>query len=140
MLSSDCLRLVALFGYPLRRAVPLNLAVSFVAVIVAAAVRWGLAKQPPMPSTLLVVFLMMTGGMLGAAVGVRWLASFSDERLHTAVRTLLVFIGVLLIIEAAPPGLRVGFRLVPWGREWSRSALGCSLARSAPFSAWPAAS
>lgn len=69
-----------------------------------------------MPSTLLVVFLMMTGGMLGAAVGVRWLASFSDERLHTAVRTLLVFVGVLLIIEAALPWTSSGVPVGPMGQ------------------------
>ena len=95
--------LVVVFNYPLRRAVPINLAVSFVAVIVAAVVRWSFAKQAPIPGTALVIACMMAGGMLGAALGARWLGSISDARLHTAVRFLLIVIGALLIIEAAIP-------------------------------------
>lgn len=103
--------LVAVFRYPLRRAVPLNLAVSFVAVVVAAVVRWGIAKQAPGSGTALLIVCMMAGGMLGAALGARWLASVSDERLYAGVRFLLVVIGVLLIIEAATPWTSSGLPL-----------------------------
>ena len=63
--------LVALFGYTLRRAIPLNLAISFVAVVVAACSRWLLAGQAPLASAAPVAVAMMVGGMLGAAVGSR---------------------------------------------------------------------
>ena len=61
--------LVSLFGYPLRRAVPLNLLISFLAVLVAALVRWAIAGQAPVRGTWLAVVCMMTGGMMGAAGG-----------------------------------------------------------------------
>lgn len=92
--------LVALFGYALRQAIPLNLAISFLAVVVAAFSRWLLADQAPLPSALSVAVAMMVGGVVGAAVGFHWLARVSDARLHVAVRTLLISIGALLIIES----------------------------------------
>ena len=55
---------------------------------------------------------MVAGGVIGAGFGARWLARVSDERLHTAVRALLVGIGCLLIAEPVTPwvsrGLPVG--------------------------------
>lgn len=92
--------LVAWFGYPLRSAIPLNLAISFLAVVVAAASRWLLAGQAPLPGGAPVAVAMMLGGMLGAALGARWFARVSDARLHAAVRALLVGIGGLLVIES----------------------------------------
>jgi len=104
--------LVALFGYALRQAIPLNLAISFVAVVIATLSRWLLAGQAPLPSAVPVAVAMMVGGMIGAAVGSRWLTRVSDERLHSAVRVLLVGIGSLLIVESvgsrASSGLPLG--------------------------------
>ena len=104
--------LVGIFGYALRRAISLNLAISFVAVLVAAAARWSLGSQPPSWNAGFIVLAMMVGGVVGAAVGSRWLVRLSDARLHAAVRTLLVGIGALLILEAAgswaSPGLPLG--------------------------------
>ena len=104
--------LVALFAFPLRRAIPLNLAVSFVAVIVAAPSRWWLAGQAPPLDAVPVAVAMVAGGMIGAGLGARWLVRVSDERLHAAVRALLIGIGCVLIAEAVTPwvsrGLPVG--------------------------------
>ena len=104
--------LVALFGYALRLAIPLNLAISFVAVVIAAPSRWLLAGQAPLPSAVPVAVAMMAGAMIGAAIGARWLAHVSDARLHGAVRSLLVGIGALLIVESlgwwTSPGLPFG--------------------------------
>lgn len=101
-----------LFGYALRQAIPLNLAISFVAVVIAAPSRWLLAGQAPIPSAAPVALAMMAGGMIGAAIGSRWLARVSDERLHAAVRLLLIAIGALLIVESlgswTSPGLPLG--------------------------------
>jgi uncharacterized protein len=104
--------LVALFGYALRQAIPLNLAVSFVAVVIAAPSRWLLGGQAPLLSAVPVAVAMMVGGMIGAAIGSRWLARVSDARLHAAVRMLLITIGALLIVESlgswTSPGLPFG--------------------------------
>ena len=104
--------LVAMFHYALRRAISLNLAISFVAVLVGAAARWGLGGQAPLWSAAPIAVAMMVGGMLGAAVGSRWLARVSDTRLHATVRSLLVAIGILLLAEGlgswTPPGLPLG--------------------------------
>jgi uncharacterized membrane protein YfcA len=54
--------LVTIFRYTLRRAVCLNLAISLVAVVVAAVVRWILATQPPLASAALVAICMMAAG------------------------------------------------------------------------------
>jgi uncharacterized membrane protein YfcA len=104
--------LVALFGCTLRTAIPLNLAISFVTVVIAAPSRWLLAGQAPLLTAVPVAVAMMAGGMLGAALGARWLAHVSDARLHAAVRTLLIGIGALLIVESlgswTSPGLPLG--------------------------------
>jgi uncharacterized protein len=90
----------------------LNLAISFVAVVIAALSRWLLAGQAPLPSAVPVAVAMMVGGMIGAAVGSRWLTRVSDARLHAAVRVLLIGIGGLLIVESlgswASGGLPLG--------------------------------
>src|SRR5688572_32530886 len=57
--------LVALFGYALRQAIPLNLAISFVAVVIAALSRWLLAGQAPLRSAVPVAVAMMVSGMIG---------------------------------------------------------------------------
>jgi uncharacterized protein len=105
--------LVALFGYALRYAIPLNLAISFVAVMVAALSRWLLAGQAPIASAVPVAVAMMIGGMVGAAVGSRWLTRVSDARLHAAVRVLLVGIGELLIEESRSSWTSSGLPLGP---------------------------
>lgn len=104
--------LVAMFHCALRPAISLNLGISFVAVLVGAAARWWLGGQAPLWSAAPIAVAMMAGGMLGAAVGSGWLARVSDTRLHAAVRSLLVTIGVLLVAEAlvswTSPGLPLG--------------------------------
>jgi uncharacterized membrane protein YfcA len=108
--------LVTVFRYTLRRAVSLNLAVSFVAVVVAAVARWALAEQPPLASAAPVAACMMAGGMAGATLGARWLTRISDERLHAGVRTLLVSIGVLLMVESVVPWTSAGLPFGPIAR------------------------
>jgi uncharacterized membrane protein YfcA len=119
--------LVALFGFPLRGAIPLNLAVSFVAVAVAAPSRWWLAGQAPPLDAAPVAVAMIAGGMAGAALGARWLARVSDERLHAAIRALLVGIGVLLIIEAVTPWVSRGLPLDAIGQAIAASVAGLGI-------------
>jgi uncharacterized protein len=119
--------LVALFALPLRRAIALNLAVSFVAVSVAAPSRWWLAGQAPPLDTVPVAAAMIAGGMIGAGLGGRWLARVSDERLHAVIRTLLIGIGVLLIVEAVTPWVSPGLPLGPVGRAVAATLAGLGI-------------
>lgn len=59
---------------------------------------------------------MMVGGMVGAAVGSRWLSRISDARLHAAVRLLLIGIGALLIVESVGSWASTGLPLRPMGK------------------------
>jgi uncharacterized membrane protein YfcA len=106
--------LVAIFGYVLRRAISLNLAISFIAVLVGAAARWALGGQAPLWNAAPIALAMMVGGIVGATLGSRWLTRLSDTRLHTIVRSLLIAVGLLLVAEAggswASPGLPFGER------------------------------
>ena len=119
--------LVALFGFPLRRAIPLNLAVSFVAVVVAAPSRWWLAGQAPPLDAVPVALAMIAGGMVGAGLGSRWLAGVSDERLHAVIRAQLIGIGGLLIIEALTPWVSHGLPLDTSGQAIAASLAGLGI-------------
>lgn len=104
--------LVGYFRYSLRSAIALNLAASLLTVVVAAGSRLLLAQEFPSAALLPIGIAMMAGGMLGAETGSRWLARTSERALHAAVRTLVVGIGVLLMVESVTPwespGLPVG--------------------------------
>jgi uncharacterized protein len=104
--------LVGYFRYPLLRAISLNLAVSLVTVVVSVATRLIGGGQRPDLTALPVAGAMAIGGMAGAALAGRWLAHVSEARLRGAVRTLLIGIGLLLMIEAMTgwhsPGMPLG--------------------------------
>ena len=119
--------LVALFAYPLRRAIPLNLAVSFVTVLVAAPSRWWLANQPPPADATPVALAMIVGGMIGAGLSARYVGSVSEERLHTVIRWLLIGIGVLLIAESVTPWESHGLPLGHVGRALAACAAGVGI-------------
>jgi len=118
---------VGLFAFTLRRAIPLNLAVSFVAVIVAAPSRWWLAGEAPPLDAVPVAVGMAAGGMIGAGFGARWLARVTDERLHTAVRALLIGIGGLLIAEAVTPWISRGLPVSVVGQAVAASLAGLGI-------------
>ena len=61
------------------------------------------AGQAPPLDAVPVAVAMVAGGVIGAGFGARWLARVSDQRLHTAVRALLIGIGCLLIAEVVTP-------------------------------------
>ncbi len=93
--------LVAGFGFGVRRAVHVNLAISLVTVSVAATVRLLLGGVgPSLTSALGVAASIAVGGMLGAVVGAAWLASVSETELHRIIRGLLLALGAVMIVEA----------------------------------------
>ena len=94
--------LVGVLGYALRRAVVLNLAMSLVTVVSAAASRVSLSSmEGQVIGFLPVAMAMMSAAVLGAYVSTAWFASVSEGQLHRAIRTLLLGIGVVLLVEAA---------------------------------------
>lgn len=103
--------LVAYFRYRLLDAIALNLAVSLVTVVAAAVSRVVLAGEIPDASVLPVALAMMLGGMLGAAWGSHWLARMSGPGLQVAIRTLLIGVGLLLIVESAIAWESIGLPL-----------------------------
>jgi uncharacterized membrane protein YfcA len=110
--------LVAGFGYPLRRAVPLNLAISLVTVLAALATRL-LAAGPawdPMIHYAAVALAMMLAAMVGAYGAATWFAGASEAWLHRTIRALLLAIGLLLMLEAALPLSGAGVPLGPADR------------------------
>ena len=104
--------LVAVFGYGLRQAVGLNLAISLVTVLAGVTSRVLLGHVGVNLSLVSAVGLpMAVGGMLGAYSGASWLARVLDSTLHRAVRWLLLGIGALLLIEALTPWVSAGLPL-----------------------------
>ena len=105
--------LVAVFGYAIRRAVVINLMVSFVTVVAAAGVRLLLGQAPSLGTEVVAVAgSMISGGVIGAYVGSGWVARLPDVGLRRLVRGLLFLIGVLLLIESSltwdTPGVPLG--------------------------------
>jgi uncharacterized membrane protein YfcA len=104
--------LVAVFGYGLRRAVGLNLAISLVTVLAGATSRMLLGHASVNLSVLSAVGVpMAVGGMLGAYSGSSWLARVRDSALHRTVRWLLLTTGALLLVEALTPWASTGLPL-----------------------------
>lgn len=92
--------LVNRFGMPLRRAIPLNLIVSLATVATALTGRWWGSLLGPAWPFALEIGALVVGGVVGATVGGRWLATSSDRRLHQLVGSLLLGIALLLFAEA----------------------------------------
>ena len=105
--------LVAVFGCAIRRAVTLNLLVSFVTVVSAAGIRLTVGQPPSLPGdTIAIVASMSGGGMMGAYLGSRWVARLPETGLRRLIRGLLLLIGGLLLVESGlawdPSGLPFG--------------------------------
>ncbi len=115
--------LVRLFGYGLPRAIRFNLVISGVTVLAALTTRVILTGSTSAHLTSLgaPVLGMIPGGMAGAYLAGTWLITVSEAALHRMVRTLLLGIGVLLIVEAGVPWASAGLPLGPLGL----AALGC---------------
>ncbi|WP_299029805.1 sulfite exporter TauE/SafE family protein [uncultured Thermanaerothrix sp.] len=100
--------LVGVLGYSSRRAVPLNLAISFLTLGMALFVRgrvlpWGqvMAFWPLLGALLL-------GSLSAAFWGAGWLPRLRQSHLERAIFGLLAGLGLLLIVEAGVPLLPAG--------------------------------
>src|SRR5829696_2949685 len=95
--------LAGVFGYPARRAVALNLAISLVTVVSAVLIRGGTLSFTPLLGLLPVVVAMIAGAVSAAYVGTALVHRVSERLLERVILVFLVVIGAALIVEAFLP-------------------------------------
>jgi len=101
--------LVGLLGYPARRAVPINLAVSVVTISAALLSRSRALSFAPIAPLSPAILALIAGAVTTALVGTALLHRLSDRRLEQLILTLLVVIGVALIVEGLVARKETGF-------------------------------
>jgi uncharacterized protein len=95
--------LAGVLGYNARQAVPLNLAVSLVTIIVSLLTRGktlSLASLIPLKA---IISFLIIGAVVSAFFGATLARKISNEQLEKAILVLLVTIGTMLIIEGWLP-------------------------------------
>jgi uncharacterized membrane protein YfcA len=92
--------LMRVFQYQAKRAVPINLAISLVTVVSAAATRITTTAVEPILVLLPILILFAGASMMGAYIGTGYLHRLHDSQFEKVVATLLVAIGGVLIIES----------------------------------------
>jgi uncharacterized protein len=102
----------AVFRYPTRRAVALNLAVSLLTLIASLAVRLRVSSGRTLLPLLPVMAGLIAGSIAGAWLGASYASRISAARLDRWVLWLLAGIGLILIAEGLLPWQVGG---VPWG-------------------------
>lgn len=118
--------LVGALRFPVRRAVPLNLAVSLVTLLVAFVTRGRVLSLALLAPWALLVLCLGVGAIAAAYYGVTLAHRMSDERLALFLRLLLVGVGILLVVSGALPQVSVG--LLPGDYYWHIGAgLFCGL-------------
>src|ERR671910_1079017 len=95
--------LAGVFGYAVRRAVALNLAISLITVVSALLIRGGTLSFAPLLGLLPVVVAMITGAVSAAYVGTALVHRVSERLLERVIIVFLMVIGVALIVEAFLP-------------------------------------
>ena len=92
--------LKGLFRYPTHQAVALNLAVSLVTLVAAAAIRLSVLPAARLAPLLPVMLAIIAGSMSGAWIGASYASRLSVETLERMILVLLVGIGLALASEA----------------------------------------
>lgn len=100
--------LVGLLGYPLRQAIPLNLAVSLVTLGAALPVRWPTLAPGPGPQAVLLLGPFIAGALGGAWLGPALVHRLTGRTLTRVVRVGLLGLGTLLIAEGLAPPRSLG--------------------------------
>lgn len=95
--------LTGLFGFTVRKAVPLNLAVSFVTLLVSLLIRTRTTPLADLAPHLDALLALLAGSMLGAYLGTGLAGRVSDRVLEGTVFVLLLGVGLLLLVEAFVP-------------------------------------
>lgn len=108
--------LAGLLGFSIRRAIPLNLAISLVTVLIALGARQRSLTFVQLAAIIPVIVSMAIGAVAAAYVGAAWSRHLDSRRLKLVVVVLLAAIGLLLIIEASLPAGLPG--LLPAKVSW----------------------
>jgi uncharacterized membrane protein YfcA len=107
--------LTSLFGYAVRAAIPLNLAVSLVTLAASLPIRLRTTPLETLAPDLGPLLSLLAGSMLGAYLGTSLARRISDRLLEGVVFSLLLGIGLLLLGEAFFPFTTGGLGLPPLG-------------------------
>lgn len=100
--------MVGLMGETVRRAVPLNLAVSLVTLVVALVTRGQVLEWLSLPPVLPEVAALFAGVMATSFYGPGLVRRLSDEKLARAVLLLLMTVGGALIFASFMPQMTGG--------------------------------
>lgn len=95
--------LTGLFRFPVRAAIPLNLAVSLVTLAAALLIRLRTTPLEALAPQVGPILSLLTGSVLGAYLGTALAKRLSDRLLEGVVFALLLGIGLLLLAEAFFP-------------------------------------
>ncbi len=90
-------------GYSAKRAVPLNLAVSFITIIAAFMIRGQMLSLKTIGPLLPAIFSLIGGAVVAAFFGPSLAHKLSDDRLERVILILLLAIGLALIVESFLP-------------------------------------
>lgn len=112
--------LVGLLEYPTRQAVPLNLAVSLVTIVVSLIIRVSTLSFSSVVPFLYAVLSLIAGAVITAFFGASLAGRLSNEQLEQIILVLLILIGVALIIEGFLPQEIPG--LLPSALSWRIAA------------------
>jgi len=95
--------LMYVVGYPARTAVPLNLAVSLVALAFALVIRSSAVSVGALLPYHNEVVGLAVGGVSSAFYGARFVSAIKNEHLIKTIAALLAALGVLILFEVAHP-------------------------------------
>jgi uncharacterized protein len=94
--------LAGVFGYRVRRAVALNLAISLITVVSALLIRGGTLSVTPVVALLPVVLAMVAGAVFAAYLGTALVHRVSERLLERIIFVLLASIGTALMVGLVP--------------------------------------
>jgi uncharacterized membrane protein YfcA len=95
--------------YTVKEAVPINLAVSLVTLVVSFITRVNALSLNPIVSILPVILSLIAGAVVAAFVGTAFFKRLSERRLERLILFLLIGIGSTLIVESFLPQKTAGF-------------------------------
>jgi uncharacterized membrane protein YfcA len=95
--------LMYVVGYPARTAVPLNLAVSLVALTFALVIRSGAVSVGALVPYLNEIVGLAVGGVVSAFYGAQLVNAIRSEYLVKTIAVLLAALGVLILFEVVYP-------------------------------------
>lgn len=90
-------------GYSAKRAVPLNLAVSLIAILTSLLIRGRTLTLESLAPFAYGIVALIVGAVVAAFAGTAFAGKLSEQQLHRVILGLLLFIGLLLIAEGFLP-------------------------------------